>query len=490
MVGAKIVLPTPPEDKGDENHVFSGWQGLPDVMPAENIKVTGKFKYKMSYSLDPESVKDFPLPDDEWLWYGDPIQLSDALNQNNYIFTTTGMPDTDVMPARDVNVVVKYSLSEVDWSYDGINYEVVLLDVDGEPAHAEVKVSPDKKGNVVIPDKITYTDGKEYSVTVIQDKAFDGNKGITGMSLPEGLKKIGDRAFRDCRFTKLTIPASVETIGSQAFLYCTSMEEVAFAGNKLTELPYGAFQSCSSLEIITLPENLTMIGESAFMDCNMLTTLSLPSKLTEIGDRAFWGCTEIVTVTLTSTQLPTAYRNTFEDKVYDYAVLNVPAGTSISDEPWTLFGDPQEGGATEKCKTPTISYNKGTLTFVSETPDAQLIYTITDSDMATNTKKASVKLGKKYSISVIAKKAGMLRSDEAKASITWNNGKPTFDGFKEVTLEDSNLLKGDVNEDNKVTITDAVAVVNIMLNGGGAGAPKLELEETPEDEGQTENAQE
>ena len=307
------------------------------------------------------------------------------------------------------------------------------------------------------------------------------------MTLPAGLKKIGALAFRDCRFTTLTIPATVESIGSQAFLYCTTMTTVTFAGTNLTELSDGAFQSCSSLENIQLPEGLLTIGTSAFAGCSRLNAISLPATLTEIRGYAFSGSNEIASVTVLSTTLPQADNTIFEAKVYENAVLTVPKGTdATAAEPWSLFANHQEGEestATEKCKTPTISYDKGTLKFVSETPEAQMIYSISDTDMANNKQSASVNLVKKYNIKVYAKKPGMLWSDEATASITWHNGKPTFEGFKDVTLEDSNLLKGDVNEDGKVSISDAVTVVNIILNDpNAAAAPELEQEEAPEEQ--------
>ena len=84
--------------------------------------------------------------------------------------------------------------------------------------------------------------------------------------------------------------------------------------------------------------------------------------------------------------------------------------------------------------------------------------------MTTRATNSEVMLEKKYNITVFAKKSGMLWSDEAKASITWHNGKPEFDeGFKTIDLEESNLLKGDVNDDGKVTVTDAVEVVKLVV---------------------------
>ena len=71
-VGKRIIPREDPEPINGGRD-FKGWEGLPEVMPAENIIVTGKFNYKLSYSLDPEGDnpesdnKDFTLPAEEWI---------------------------------------------------------------------------------------------------------------------------------------------------------------------------------------------------------------------------------------------------------------------------------------------------------------------------------------------------------------------------------------------------------------------------------------
>ena len=45
--------------------------------------------------------------------------------------------------------------------------------------------------------------------------------------MPEGLQKMGERAFDDCQgLQKITIPESVQTIGSHCFRLCRSLERV------------------------------------------------------------------------------------------------------------------------------------------------------------------------------------------------------------------------------------------------------------------------
>lgn len=536
--GVKI---TPREEPTKEGHEFDGWKGLPkdNVMPANNVEVTGKFNYKLKYKLADGSVnpgKD--LPEEEWLLFGDDVVISNNLECTGYIYEvkyytetnikdTLDIPENFTMPADNVVIYVNYLLSEQETLIDGINYKVVILPVGGVDPHAEVIASPNKTGAVDIPASISFEVGNEpknYNVTIINDDAFNGknSNNITSVTLYDGLKKIGARAFRDCRFTDLSIPATVESIGNGAFQYCRTMKSVDFNSNQnLTKLPDDAFQGCSSLgdvyiplkvetignyafqqctsleninfseelkELKTignnafqqctnlasfeLPEGLLSIGASAFASCSKsLETIKFPASVVEIGDNAFAGDTEIKTVIVTSTTLPTAYSTSFSDAIYGKAILKAPDEALVNlQEPWSNFAkDPgeegQEGGSgTTKCATPTISYDKGKLIFATTTQGAQLVYTITDEDMTTRATNPNVDLKKKYNITVFAKKSGMLWSDEAKASITWHNGKPEFDkGFDKVELEESNLLKGDVNDDGQVTVTDAVEVVKLVV---------------------------
>ena len=109
-----------------------------------------------------------------------------------------------------------------------------------------------------------------------------------------------------------------------------------------------------------------------------------------------------------------------------------------------------EGSSGEKCATPTITINNGKLTFSCGTAGAVFHYEITragDGNSVTLSSTAD------YVVSVWATKAGYSDSDVATTTIT--------------------MKQGDVNADGKVTITDAVSVVNIILNSGGSSAPAM-----------------
>lgn len=59
-----------------------------------------------------------------------------------------------------------------------------------------------------------------------------------------------------------------------------------------------AFNGCTSLTDIELPDNITMVGNSTFGDCVSLEAIDIPASVTAIGSYAFQGCTKLREVTL------------------------------------------------------------------------------------------------------------------------------------------------------------------------------------------------
>ncbi len=141
------------------------------------------------------------------------------------------------------------------------------------------------KGNVIIPDGITY----------ITKRAFSGSS-ITSVTIPEGVKSINDYTFAYCKKLKtVNLPSTIISIKYAAFSGCSALNNISLPKNLETIEEY-AFNSCSSLMSITFNAKLESIGEQAFSECIKLTSLSFPASLKTIGNRAFSGCTELLTV--------------------------------------------------------------------------------------------------------------------------------------------------------------------------------------------------
>ncbi|MCR4647063.1 MAG: leucine-rich repeat domain-containing protein [Oscillospiraceae bacterium] len=131
-------------------------------------------------------------------------------------------------------------------------------------------------------------------VTCIADGAFEGNKTITGVSLPGSVYVIGNSAFSGCKgMAKLRfgMDPSLVMIGDGAFSY-TPLTTIKLPA-KVETLGAGAFAGCDELARVDLPGALTSIGETAFYNCASLKTIELPMNVSSIGKLAFYGCNDL-----------------------------------------------------------------------------------------------------------------------------------------------------------------------------------------------------
>lgn len=108
----------------------------------------------------------------------------------------------------------------------------------------------------------------------------------TNLSIQYGTKGIVDRAFEDCSGLKsVTIPNTVTYIGNWAFSVCSGLTSVTIP-NSVTYIGNWAFKACYNLKSVTIPSSVTYIGDCAFWNCG-LTSVTIPSNVTYIGNGAF-----------------------------------------------------------------------------------------------------------------------------------------------------------------------------------------------------------
>jgi len=63
-----------------------------------------------------------------------------------------------------------------------------------------------------------------------------------------------------------------------------------YKGRKVTEIINKAFDGCSRLRNISIPNGITRIGYRAFNNCYSLTNVSIPESITSIGFHVFANC--------------------------------------------------------------------------------------------------------------------------------------------------------------------------------------------------------
>ena len=114
-------------------------------------------------------------------------------------------------------------------------------------------------------------------------------------SIPNGVAFIGDTAASGAAITSLTLPASVEKIGDEAFQDCGQLQTLTFLGS-IKEIGYSTFSGCHSLNRVTIPEGLKKIPASAFSSCTDLRSVTIPKSVTMIERSAFEACDSLLDV--------------------------------------------------------------------------------------------------------------------------------------------------------------------------------------------------
>ncbi len=142
-----------------------------------------------------------------------------------------------------------------------------------------------------IPNSVfIYDIGGIKQVTSIGDNAFQ-NTAIDSITIPDGIKRIGNRAFALCiSLEKATIGEDVETIGEYAFAL-SALKEITIPGN-VEKIGNAAFSLCPTLEKAIIENGVETIGDSAFC-VSGISSITIPSTIRSIGKDAFNGCSSL-----------------------------------------------------------------------------------------------------------------------------------------------------------------------------------------------------
>lgn len=250
---------------------------------------------------------------------------------------------TEIPANTDQNLELDFEIEEIDsglriTKYNGSSSAVQIPEaIDGKPV-VEIDTAAFKEctdiTSVSLPD----------SITAIGSYAFVGCTSLESINIPSGVTLIGMCAFSGCTsLTEIYIPASVAYISKSPFYGCTELNNISVASDSgdycsvdgvlfnkdktilyayplgkpektyavpdtVTELYESAFDGCTRLTGITLPNGLEIIGDYALLGCSALTDINIPDSVTKIGDLNFYNNENI--------------RVTYKGKTYFYDELD------------------------------------------------------------------------------------------------------------------------------------------------------------------------
>lgn len=204
--------------------------------------------------------------------------------------------------------------------------------------------------------------------------------------IPATADSIASQAFYGCHeLESITLPSHLANIGDNPFLFCESLKEINVSNDNtafqsldgvllnadktaimampkakqgayavpegIATIEGGTFLNNAGLTSLSLPSSLTTIADYAFLGCYSLASVNLPQSLTSLGAQAFDDCTDLSQIICAGSPISvaqhTAPDSPFASSTFEKATLFVPKGTLsdyMSHGLWSSFVNTSEYG--------------------------------------------------------------------------------------------------------------------------------------------------
>lgn len=315
------------------DYIFYNCSSLSEVEIPASVKKIGTSILSGCESLEKVTIKSPELTSiSSSAFSGTPDDVEFDVETNaikNMLIDTCGVSADNITSAgKDPKPSIE------NFTLDGIYYKVLSDPTDtangtvqvGNGYSGSFEVTLEMANLVTIPETVTEeATGNTYTVVAIGENAFAA---------------AWDSSWEDnrpSRIKNISIPKTVTSIGKNAFYNASNLETVTFAkGSQLTSIGEHAFDTCTSLKEIALPDGFKTIGEAAFADCKALKTATVGNALEEIGTEAFKRSA------LESISLPSTIKTIGTDAFVDcnsLKAINVSGTGAYTSEDGVLLSD-------------------------------------------------------------------------------------------------------------------------------------------------------
>ncbi len=181
------------------------------------------------------------------------------------------------------------------------------VDCDGKPL---VKTETMMGSALCIPKTAVIGD----CVTEIAEGAFEGDDCVVDISMPDSVDTIGSYAFGSCaNLSAITLSTGLTSIGTGLFENCEALTSMPALPAAIRAIPSGTFRKSGLQGALVIPSTIREIGSNAFWNCTGLTSVYMNSVV-KLEDIAFSGCTSLQSITIDQSLPPTVGNDT---KVFD-----------------------------------------------------------------------------------------------------------------------------------------------------------------------------
>lgn len=321
-----------------DSELGNGVKNYPSDMPLAVVGggFAGVYAYNDIYRYNGLGLNMHPVYDEGGLFYGAgwdktaPVE-SQSLNPDVLDPAVVDLSPIDIDldpldPGAQLMAVPTPTYTDGDWGYDiiqvdGVDKAVIVswsgtsaggttLSIPGTVGGYDVyrlgKVASTSSSSAEVFSNNSFASGTITSISLpnglveIGAGAFSNNPRIGGdLVIPDSVTGIGSSAFRNTRFTTITIGSGVSYFGTNLtpFYDLPSATEYIVDPNNTVYASYGKMiytkdysQLCycpEAIDVLTFHPSVTTIGKQAFSYCQNSGSLTIPNTITTIEQQAF-----------------------------------------------------------------------------------------------------------------------------------------------------------------------------------------------------------